>query len=41
MEFEVKISNDNRKLELFLNNESIEVDSVRIYKGFVIYKESY
>ena len=40
-EFEVKISKDNRKLELFLNNEPVEVDSVRIYKGSVMYKGSY
>ncbi|HSD13895.1 MAG TPA: DUF2931 family protein [Flavobacterium sp.] len=40
-EFQVKISKDNKKLELFLNNEPIEVDSVRIYKGSVIYKDSY
>lgn len=40
-EFEVKISQDNKKLELFLNHEPIEVDSVRIYKGSVMYKESY
>ncbi|MDN3672796.1 DUF2931 family protein [Flavobacterium branchiarum] len=40
-EFVVKISKDNRKLELFLNNEPVEVDSVRIYKGSVMYKESY
>lgn len=40
-EFQVKISKDNRKLELFLNNEPVEVDSVRIYKGSVMYKGSY
>lgn len=40
-EFEVKISKDNRKLELFLNNEALEVDSVRIYKGSVMYNGSY
>lgn len=40
-EFQVKISKDNKKLELFLNNEAVEVDSVRIYKGSVMYKGSY
>ncbi|MEA9413042.1 DUF2931 family protein [Flavobacterium sp. PL02] len=40
-EFEVKISKDNRKLELFLNHKLIEVDSVRIYEGSVSYKNSY
>ena len=40
-EFEVKISKDNKKLELFLNNQPVEVDSVRIYKGSVMYKGSY
>lgn len=40
-EFEVKISKDNQKLELFLNHEPIEVDSVRIYEGSVSYKGSY
>jgi hypothetical protein len=40
-EFRVKISKDNKKLELFLNNEPVEVDSVRIYKGSVMYKGSY
>ena len=41
LEFQVKISKDNKKLELLLNNEPIEVDSVRIYKGSVMYKGSY
>ncbi|WP_255463046.1 DUF2931 family protein [Flavobacterium sp. LPB0248] len=40
-EFEVKISKDNQKLELFLNHERVEVDSVRIYKGSVMYEGSY
>ncbi|KIA98337.1 hypothetical protein OA88_20730, partial [Flavobacterium sp. JRM] len=40
-EFEVKISKDNQKLELFLNHEPVEVDSVRIYKGSVMYEGSY
>ncbi|MEZ0130319.1 hypothetical protein AB9T88_11360, partial [Flavobacterium sp. LBUM151] len=40
-EFEIKISNDNQKLELFLNHEPVEVDSVRIYKGSVMYEGSY
>ena len=40
-EFEVKISKDNQELKLLLNNEPIEVDSVRIYKGSVSYKGSY
>ena len=40
-EFEIKISKDNQKLELFLNHERVEVDSVRIYKGSVGYKGSY
>lgn len=40
-EFEVKISKDNRTLELYLNQEPVEVDSVRIYKGSVSYKGSY
>lgn len=40
-EFEVKISKDNRKLELYLNHEAVEVDSVRIYEGSVSYKNSY
>jgi len=40
-EFEIKISKDNRVLELLLNNEPLEVDSVRIYKGSVSYKGSY
>jgi hypothetical protein len=40
-EFEIKISKDNRKLELYLNHEPVEVDSVRIYKGSVSYKGSY
>lgn len=40
-EFEVKISKDNRELKLFLNHETVEVDSVRIYKGSVMHKGSY
>lgn len=40
-EFEVKISKDNRSLELYLNHEPLEVDSVRIYEGSVSYKGSY
>lgn len=40
-EFEVKISKDNQTLELFLNHEPLEVDSVRIYKGSVMYEGSY
>nr|MBU3858761.1 DUF2931 family protein [Flavobacterium sp. MC2016-06] len=40
-EFEVKISKDNRSLELFLNHEQVEVDSVRIYEGSVMYEGSY
>ncbi|SHF95014.1 DUF2931 family protein [Flavobacterium johnsoniae] len=40
-EFEIKISKDNRVLELYLNQEPIEVDSVRIYKGSVMYEGSY
>ncbi|MEP6804395.1 MAG: DUF2931 family protein [Flavobacterium sp.] len=40
-EFEIKISKDNRSLELYLNHEPLEVDSVRIYKGSVSYKGSY
>ncbi|WP_317048063.1 DUF2931 family protein, partial [Flavobacterium sp. HTF] len=40
-EFEIKISKDNRILELYLNNHPLEVDSVRIYKGSVMYEGSY
>jgi hypothetical protein len=40
-EFEIKISKDNRTLELYLNHEPVEVDSVRIYEGSVSYKDSY
>ena len=40
-EFEIKISKDNQELKLFLNQEPIEVDSIRIYKGSVSYKGSY
>ena len=40
-EFKIKISKDNRVLELLLNNEPLEVDSVRIYKGSVMYEGSY
>ncbi|PAM91704.1 hypothetical protein B4N84_27220 [Flavobacterium sp. IR1] len=40
-EFQVRVSKDNRKLELFLNHEPLEVDSVRIYKGSVMYYDSY
>ena len=40
-EFEIKISKDNRVLELYLNHEPVEVDSVRIYKGSVMYEGSY
>jgi len=40
-EFEIKISKDNRVLKLYLNHEPIEVDSVRIYKGSVMYEGSY
>lgn len=40
-EFEIKISKDNQELKLFLNNEPIKVDSVRIYEGSVSYKNSY
>jgi len=40
-EFQIKISKDNTKLELFLNQEPLAVDSVRIYKGSVSYKGSY
>ena len=40
-EFEIKISKDNQKLELLLNHEPFEVDSVRIYPGSVSYEGSY
>jgi hypothetical protein len=40
-EFEVKVSKDNQKLELYLNHEPVEVDSLRIYKGSVMYEGSY
>ena len=40
-EFEIKINKDNRVLDLFLNHEPLEVDSVRIYEGSVSYEGSY
>lgn len=41
-EMQVKIAEDNRSIEVFLNNQILKVDSVRIYPNdYKVYNESY
>jgi len=41
-EMQIKISEDNRSIEVFLNNQILKVDSIRIYPNdYKVYNESY
>ncbi|MGN8177131.1 DUF2931 family protein [Flavobacterium sp. 22076] len=41
-EIQIKIAEDNRSIEVFLNNQILKVDSIRIYPNdYKIYNESY